>query len=79
MMVARPVKRSVTIAGHRTSLTLEAEFWDALAAIARERGMSIARLVAEIDASRGEAGLSGAVRVYVLRYLSDLVGSKPRH
>ncbi|HXV23744.1 MAG TPA: ribbon-helix-helix domain-containing protein [Alphaproteobacteria bacterium] len=58
-------KRSVVIAGHRTSLSLEQPFWDALKEIAAERGLSLARLVAEIDASR-VGNLSSAARVYVL-------------
>lgn len=58
-------KRSVVIAGHKTSVSLEAAFWDGLGEIAAERGVSLNRLVAEID--RGRAGnLSSAIRVYVL-------------
>ncbi len=70
----RPIKRSLTIAGHRTSISLEPEFWEALAEIAAAQGETIAALVARIDearASPGEAdagGLSGAVRVHVLRH-----------
>ena len=59
-------KRSVTIAGHRTSVSLENEFWDALAEIASERGISISALIAEIDEARGNRGLSAAIRVHVL-------------
>ena len=69
----RPVKRSLTISGHRTSISLEPEFWDALAEVAKADGIAVAALVARIDAARAAAGdadaggLSGAVRVYVLR------------
>jgi predicted DNA-binding ribbon-helix-helix protein len=63
-------KRSVTVAGHRTSLSLEAAFWDALHRIAGRRGMSVSRLVAEIDRAadpgEGRRNLSSAVRVFVL-------------
>jgi predicted DNA-binding ribbon-helix-helix protein len=63
-------KHSVAIAGHRTSVTLEAAFWRALKAIAKERGRSLSELVAEIDRARGELdpppNLSSALRVYVL-------------
>lgn len=63
-------KRSVTIAGHRTSLSLETAFWAALRRIARGRNMSVSRLVAEIDRAAGAAesrrNLSSAVRVFVL-------------
>jgi predicted DNA-binding ribbon-helix-helix protein len=60
-------KRSVTIAGHRTSISLERPFWDALGEIANERKMSLAGLVAEIDRGR-QAGenLSAAIRIFVL-------------
>ena len=60
------VKRSVAIAGHRTSISLEAPFWDALRALAAARGLPLQRLVAEIDAARGEANLSSAIRVHIL-------------
>lgn len=61
-------KRSVVIEGHATSVSLEAEFWDALTAIARRRGMTINQLVTEIDRGR-EGNLSSAIRVFVLREL----------
>jgi predicted DNA-binding ribbon-helix-helix protein len=56
----------VTIAGHRTSLSLEPEFWDALNALATVRDMSLAGLVAAIDEARGRTNLSSALRVAVL-------------
>lgn len=59
-------KRSLSIAGHRTSLSLEPEFWVALAAAARRRGLSLAGLVGEIDRSREGGNLSSAVRVFLL-------------
>jgi predicted DNA-binding ribbon-helix-helix protein len=58
-------KRSVLIAGHRTSISLEAPFWEALRAVASRRGMSLNALVAEVDASR-TGNLSSALRVFVL-------------
>jgi len=60
------VKRSLTISGHRTSVSLEDAFWRRLKALADERAQSLSALVAEIDASRGDANLSSAVRVFVL-------------
>jgi predicted DNA-binding ribbon-helix-helix protein len=63
------VKRSVRIAGHPTSVSLEPEFWDALKEIAKTRGLSINELVAEIDSGRS-TNLSSALRVYVLRSVS---------
>ncbi len=61
-----PQKRSITIAGHKTSVSLEAAFWRVLRRLATEEGSSLATLVAKIDASRGAANLSSALRVYAL-------------
>jgi predicted DNA-binding ribbon-helix-helix protein len=63
---ARVTKRSLVIAGHRTSISLEDAFWRRLRRIAKERGLSLNRLAALIDASRGRANLSSAIRVFVL-------------
>ena len=60
------VKRSVMIAGHSTSVSLEEPFWDALRGIAAARGRSVQALIGEIDAGRGEQNLSSAIRVFVL-------------
>jgi predicted DNA-binding ribbon-helix-helix protein len=62
------VKRSVSVAGHRTSVSLEPAFWDALKDIAKEQGLSLAALVAKVDAARGGANLSSALRVYALAW-----------
>jgi predicted DNA-binding ribbon-helix-helix protein len=61
-----PVKRSITVAGHRTSISLEAEFWTALAEAATVRGLAVAALVAQIDEGRGGRNLSSALRVFLL-------------
>ena len=63
---ARVIKRSLVIAGHRTSVSLEDAFWRRLRAIADERGLSLNSLAAMIDASRDGANLSSAIRVFVL-------------
>jgi predicted DNA-binding ribbon-helix-helix protein len=60
------VKRSIAVAGHRTSVSLEAPFWEALREIAAARGVSVQRLVGEVDAGRGGQNLSSALRVFVL-------------
>lgn len=60
------VKHSMVIAGHSTSVSLEAAFWQALRDVAAARSISLAALVAEIDAERGDANLSSAIRVHVL-------------
>jgi len=68
-MSARPVKRSLTLKGHRTSVSLEDEFWAAFREIAADRGLAVNALAAEIDAGRDlETGLASAIRVYVLRH-----------
>jgi predicted DNA-binding ribbon-helix-helix protein len=59
-------KRSLVIAGHRTSISLEDAFWRGLQDLARQRSQSINALVAEIDAGRGQANLSSAIRLFVL-------------
>ena len=63
-----PLKRSVTIAGHRTSISLEPEFWNALREIAASEEKPTQRLIEEIDEARSDEGLSSAVRVYILQY-----------
>ncbi len=68
-MSGRPEKHSLTLRGHRTSVSLEAEFWRAFRAIAAERDLPINALAAEIDAARDpEVGLASAIRVHVLRH-----------
>ncbi len=63
-------KRSVTIAGHATSVSVEDAFWDALCRIAETRGMPVRALIAEIDANRS-GNLSSALRVFVLETLTE--------
>lgn len=65
----RPVKHSVTLRGHRTSISLEPEFWAAFQKIAAQKSMPINALTAEIDESRGlNRGLASAIRVFVLEW-----------
>ena len=64
-------KRSIVIDQHKTSISLEDIFWNALKHIARERGETLSNLAASIDASRQSANLSSAIRVYVLRHYMD--------
>jgi predicted DNA-binding ribbon-helix-helix protein len=71
-MSGRPVKHSVTLKGHRTSISLEDEFWTEFRAIAAQRGVPINALVAQIDAERGlDLGLASAIRLFVLRTLKE--------
>lgn len=68
-MSARPQKHSLTLRGHRTSVSLEAAFWDAFRAIAAERGVTLNQLATEIDEGRaGDIGLASAIRVFVLAH-----------
>ncbi len=70
-MTARPQKHSLTLRGHRTSVSLEDEFWRAFLNIAKDRKMPINELAAEIDAARGtDRGLASAIRVFVLETLT---------
>lgn len=67
--MSRPVKRSLTLRGHRTSVSLEDDFWRAFQDIAQEKDLAINALAAEIDAQRDlEAGLATAIRLYVLNH-----------
>ena len=61
-------KRSITLAGHRTSVLLEDAYWESLEEIALKRDSSLQKLVEKIDASRESANLSSALRVFVLNY-----------
>jgi predicted DNA-binding ribbon-helix-helix protein len=61
-------KRSVSLAGHATSLALEPEFWAVLADLALTRAVSLARLIADIDAERADRPLASACRLAALRF-----------
>lgn len=68
-MTDRPAKHSLTLHGHRTSVSLEREFWDAFRTIAEEKGIALNALAAEIDSARsGQIGLASAIRLFVLRH-----------
>ncbi|MCD1624702.1 ribbon-helix-helix domain-containing protein [Seohaeicola saemankumensis] len=68
-MTGGPVKHSLTLRGHRTSVTLEPDFWQALRDIATSKDIPINVLAAQIDESReADIGLASAIRVYVLRH-----------
>lgn len=67
----RPVKHSVTLRGHRTSVSLEPEFWEAFRSLADARGQTINGLAIEIDEARGDVGLASAIRVFILNTLRD--------
>jgi predicted DNA-binding ribbon-helix-helix protein len=69
-MTARPVKHSLTLHGHRTSVSLEAAFWQAFRDLAARRGLALNALAAEIDDARDPGtGLASAIRVAILQDL----------
>ncbi len=67
-MAGKPKKRSLTIAGHRTSISLEDDFWNALHEMGKAQARSVPDLIAEIDAGRGSSGLSSAIRSAILSF-----------
>ena len=67
--MTRPEKHSLTLHGHRTSVSLEPDFWQAFCDLAARHGQSVNQLAAGIDAARGDVGLASAIRVHVLRAL----------
>jgi predicted DNA-binding ribbon-helix-helix protein len=69
------VKRSIVIAGHKTSVSLEDAFWSGLKDIAGTRNMTLSELVAAIDADRRQGNLSSAIRLYVLDHFRAQSGS----
>ncbi|KQU51879.1 hypothetical protein ASG72_10310 [Bosea sp. Leaf344] len=67
-------KRSLSIAGHRTSVSLEEPFWTGLREIAAERNLPLTALIAEIDLARAEDNLSSALRLHVLAHYRAMAG-----
>lgn len=68
----RPVKRSLTLSGHRTSVSLEAAFWDEFRRLAAARGQSVNALAGQLDADRTPpASLASAIRLFVLREVRE--------
>ncbi len=72
----RPVKHSLTLRGHRTSVSLEQAFWQEFRSLAARQGQSLNDLAAQIDAARGDIGLASAIRVYVLTSLQTRLGDR---
>ena len=69
-------KRSIRIAGHNTSVSIEDEFWDSLREIARQRGTTLPRLIDDIDMEKKSENLASTLRIFVLRYYRDQVDNK---
>ena len=74
-MKSRVIKRSVMVADHKTSVSLEDEFWSGLKKIAAHRHMTLSALVAAIDAGREHSNLSSAVRLFVLGFYRDQISA----
>jgi len=72
-------QRSIVIAGHKTSVSLEGEFWNSLREIATERGMTLGELTRGIDANRNHPNLSSAIRLFVLGVYRDQAPLKRVH
>ena len=70
------VRRSITISGHLTSISLEPPFFEALKAIATERGTTLQDLVTSIDAERRGGNLSSALRVFVVEHYQDQIAAR---
>ena len=71
------VKRSIVIAGHKTSVSLEDAFWSGLKEIASERRLTLSDLVASIDTGRAAGNLSSAIRLFVLEHYRELARGEP--
>jgi predicted DNA-binding ribbon-helix-helix protein len=75
--VSKVVKRSIVIAGHKTSVSLEDDFWSSLREIAKSRRMHVQDLASEIDSNRTHGNLSCAIRLYVLDHYQTLAQNVP--
>lgn len=75
LMKSSVLKRSVVVGGHKTSVSLENEFWSQLKGIAGAKQITLSQLVAQIDEERESRNLSSAIRVYVLKHSRDFVNT----
>jgi len=75
-MQSTVIKRSIVVSGHKTSVSLEDAFWDALKKIAAGRDMTLTEVVAVIDAGREHANLSSAIRLYILDYYREQLSAQ---
>src|SRR3981189_3690915 len=77
VMKSPVVKRSIVVAGHKTSVSLEEAFWNGMKEISGLRGMTLSELVGEIDSNRQQGNLSSAIRLFVLDYFRTRAVSAP--
>jgi predicted DNA-binding ribbon-helix-helix protein len=73
------VKRSIVLSGHKTSVSLEDSFWNALKEIAKARNVTLSELVAAIDSERQHDNLSSTIRVFVLEFYRKQPSEKEEH
>jgi len=71
------IKRSIVIAGHKTSVSLEDAFWKGLKEISNQRGTTLSKLVASIDSDRRHGNLSSGIRLFVLDHFRTLIDTAP--
>jgi predicted DNA-binding ribbon-helix-helix protein len=71
-------KRSIAIGGHRTSISLEDNFWTCLRQIARERATTVSEVIASLDAERESGNLSSAIRIHVLKHYRTMAVASPQ-
>lgn len=69
------VKRSIVVAGHKTSVSLEEAFWNGMKEISGQRGVTLSELVGEIDGARTQGNLSSAIRLFVLDHFRSRAGT----
>jgi predicted DNA-binding ribbon-helix-helix protein len=72
------VKRSIVVAGHKTSVSLEEAFWSGMKEISAARDMTLSELVGEIDGGRQQGNLSSAIRLFVLDYFRSRTADQPK-
>jgi predicted DNA-binding ribbon-helix-helix protein len=77
IMKSLVVKRSIVLAGHKTSVSLEDEFWIALKKVAGDRNVVLSELIGGINAQRQHGNLSSALRLFVLEYYRGKAAAKP--
>src|SRR5579872_4944342 len=75
-MQSTVIKRSIVVSGHKTSVSLEDAFWDALKKIAASRDMTLTEVVALIDAAREHSNLSSAIRLYILDFYREQLAAQ---
>ena len=73
------VQRSIVVAGHKTSVSLEEAFWNGMKEISALRNMTLSELVGEIDDNRQPGNLSSAIRLFVLNYFEEFASQRARH